>query len=284
MSDDRYTEIARHFVSARRAAKPLPDFPGDVPARLADSYAIQDAAIRLYDRPIVGWKIGRIAPDKQAQHQSERVCGPIFAPTLKAYTGEALTLPVYDGGFAAVEAEYVFRVDHDADPDKTEYSEEEALRLIDAVFAGIEMAGSPLATINALGPTVVASDFGNNFGLIVGDMLQEFDSDTTPSSLGPDAVMAYRAETRIDGKTVGEGGLFTMPNGPLAAIAWLAGTLAARGRPLTKGQFISSGATTGIHDIAAGSESVVRFTGPGEHNAELRLRTVVLAGDAAELR
>ena len=33
---------------------------------------------------------------------------------------------------------------------------------------GVEMAGSPLATINELGPTVVAADFGNNNGLILG--------------------------------------------------------------------------------------------------------------------
>lgn len=276
-------DIAKSFVEARRAARALPDYPGAVPARLVESYTIQDKAIALYDRPIVGWKIGRLAPEKQGEHNTERLCGPIFAPTLKAYAGEALTLPVYEGGFAAVEAEYIFRVDHDADPDKTEYTEEEALRLIDAVFAGIEMAGSPLATINKLGPTVVASDFGNNFGLILSVQLAEFDSDSTEQSLSPEVVAGFKAVTEIDGKVVGEGGLFTMPGGPLKAIAWLAGFLAQRGRPLTKGQYISSGATTGIHDIEAGSTSVVRFSGPGSHSAELKLNTVKLTETSAEL-
>ena len=280
-----HDDIAQSFVAARKQARALPGYPGgNVPAHLSDSYAIQDRAIALWDKPIIGWKIGRLAPEKQGEHGTERLCGPIFAPTLKHYTGEALTLPVYEGGFAAVEAEYVFRIDHDTDPSKTEYSEEEALRLIDAVFAGIEMAGSPLATINKLGPTVVASDFGNNFGLILGPQLAEFDSDSTPASLSADVVKTYQAATEIDGKVVGDGGLFTMPGGPLAAIAWLAGTLAARGRPLTKGQFISSGATTGIHDIEAGSESVVRFSGPGSHTAELQLRTIRLADNAAEVK
>lgn len=276
-------DIAKRFVDARRGARALPGFPGAVPARLSESYAIQDKAIALWGRPIIGWKIGRVAPDKQAEHRTERLCGPIFAPTLKHYAGEPLTLPVYAGGFAAVEAEYVFRVDHDADPDKTSYTEEEALRLIDAVFAGVEMAGSPLATINALGPTVVASDFGNNFGLILSAQLAEFDSDSTEAHLSPEAVAAYTATTEIDGKVVGKGGLYTMPGGPLKAIAWLAGFLAARGRPLTKGQYISSGASTGIHDITAGSDSVVRFTGPGSHGAEIRLKTVTLTETAAEL-
>jgi 2-keto-4-pentenoate hydratase len=276
-------DIARSFVNARRGARALPDFPGPVPAKLSESYAIQDRAIALFDRPIVGWKIGRVAPDKQAEHQTERLCGPIFAPTLKHYAGAPLTLPVYEGGFAAVEAEYVFRVDHDADPDKTSYTEEEALRLIDAVFAGVEMAGSPLATINALGPTVVASDFGNNFGLILAAQLAEFDSDSTEANLSPAAAAAYKAATEINGRVVGEGGLYTMPGGPLKAVAWLAGFLASRGRPLTRGQYISSGATTGIHDIRAGSESVVRFEGPGSHKAEIRLKTVKLTDTAPEL-
>lgn len=277
-------DIAKSFVEARRAARALPDYPGAVPARLVESYTIQEKAIALYDRPIVGWKIGRVAPDKQAEHNTERLCGPIFAPTLKTYAGEALTLPVYEGGFAAVEAEYVFRVDHDADPEKTDYTEEEALRLIDAVFAGIEMAGSPLATINKLGPTVVASDFGNNFGLILSVQLAEFDSDSTEHSLSPEVVAGFKATTEIDGQVVGEGGLFTMPGGPLKAIAWLAGFLAQRGRPLLKGQYISSGATTGIHDIEAGSTSIVRFSGPGSHSAELKLNTVKLTEASAELK
>jgi 2-keto-4-pentenoate hydratase len=276
-------DIAQSFVEARRAARALPDYPGAVPSKLADAYAIQDKAIALYDRPIIGWKIGRVAPDKQALHATERLCGPIFQPTLKHYAGEVLTLPVYAGGFAAVEAEYVFRVDHDADPDKTDYTEEEALRLIDAVFAGVEMAGSPLATINVLGPTVVASDFGNNFGLILSAQLGEFDSDATEATLSAEAVAAFTATTEIDGKIVGEGGLFAMPGGPLKAIAWLAGFLAQRGRPLVKGQYISSGATTGIHDIKPGSTSVVRFSGPGTHKAEVRLQTVKLTEASTEL-
>ena len=273
--------IAEAFVAARRAGRALPGYPGDVPARLEQSYAVQERAIQLWGHPVVGWKIGRLHPDRQAEHATERLAGPIFAPTVKPYAGP-VTVPVFDGGFAAVEAEYVFRIDHDADPAKTDYSEDEALRLIDAVFAGIEMAGSPLKTINTLGPTVVASDFGNNFGLILSERLAEFDSDATTSTLSPDAVKAFTARTKIDGAVVGEGGLFAMPNGPLKAIAWLAGHLASRGRPLTKGQYISSGASTGIHEIGPGQSATVTFTHAG-HDTVLQLHTIRLAAGAVEI-
>jgi len=265
-------KIAASFVTARREARALAGYPGDVPAHLSTSYAIQEEAIQLWKRPVIGWKIGRLAPDFQSVHQTERLAGPIF-DTLFKPAADNVEMPVFDGGFAAVEAEYVFRIGHDADPSKTDYSEAEAHQLIDALFAGVEMAGSPLATINALGPTVVVSDFGNNFGLILGPELP-FD---------PAAVAGMRAETFIDGQSVGKGGLHAMPGGPLAAIGWLAGHLARRGRPLQKGQLISSGATTGIHDIRAGQASVVTFTGDTHAPVEISLKTVSLTASAPEL-
>jgi 2-keto-4-pentenoate hydratase len=283
MSSVPHDAIAERFVTARKSAKALDGYPGEVPAKLEDSYAIQEAAIKEYDRPIVGWKIGRLAPDKQPEHGTERLAGPIFAPTLKNYADKPMTLPVYVGGFAAVEAEYLFRVGKDADPAKTEYSEAEALQLIDACFAGIEMAGSPLATINALGPTVVVSDFGNNFGVIVGPQLLRITADASPALLDADAIDAFSARTEIDGKLVGKGGLFTMPGGPLKAIAWLAGHLAGRGRPLTKGQLVSSGATTGIHDIGPDQSAVVTFVDPAGSDIVIRLQTVALTAQSSEI-
>ena len=96
-------------------------------------------------------------------------------------------------------------------------------------------------------------------------------------------MQAYKARTEIDGQVVGEGGLFTMPGGPLKAIAWLAGHLAQRGRPLTKGQLISSGATTGIHDIAAGQTSRVIFSLEGRDDIVLELKTEAASQNSREL-
>ncbi|ESQ81142.1 2-keto-4-pentenoate hydratase [Asticcacaulis sp. YBE204] len=275
-------DIANRFVSARRAATALKDYPGDIPAALTESYAIQEAAIGLWNRPVVGWKIGRLAPERQAEHGTERLAGPVFDTLFKPAAGE-VEIPVFTDGFAAVEAEFVFRIGKDAEPGKTEYSEVEALGLIDALFAGVEMAGSPLPTINKLGPTVVASDFGNNFGLILGLQLAAYDENSTVADLDEATVKGYKATTEIDGVVVGEGGLFTMPGGPLKAIAWLAGHLAARGRPLKAGQLISSGATTGIHDIVAGQVSKVTYSGPHHDDYSIDLKTVELTSDKSEL-
>lgn len=275
-----YKSIADRFVAARRTATALPDYPGDLPATMTDAYAIQDAALDQWHQKLVGWKIARIHPDFQARH-GERMAGPIFASSFHEYRGEPLTYPIFTGGFGAVEAEFVLRIDHDADPEKTSYTEEEALRLCDGLYAGVEVAGSPFPKINELGPTVTASDFGNNFGEILGPRLLEIDSDTTLDTVGPEALKNYKSKTEIDGQVVGEGGLFIMPGGPFQALAWLAGHLAERGRPLTRGLLISTGQTTGVHRILPGQTSVITFSGVAD--AVIRLKTVPLTAGASEI-
>ena len=266
-------DLALALVSARREHRALPVYPGDIPVAMADSYAIQDEAIKLWDEPIIGWKIGRLAPERQAHFGTQRLTGPIFTSRFSKLGDTAETVNTYKDGFAAVEAEYIIEIKHDTDPSKTDYSLDEAFDLIGALYCGIEMAGSPLPDINRLGPTVVASDFGNNNGLILGEKLLSQDKGFSAEDLSLEAIKAYQAETFIDGQSVGKGGLFTMPEGPIAAIAWIAGHLAGRAMPLKAGALISSGATTGIHDIKGGQSSIVRFTSPnGIHEMALTAR------------
>jgi 2-keto-4-pentenoate hydratase len=270
-------KIAAAFVEARKSKRSLSNYPGQVPEHLKTAYEIQDAAIDLWKEDIIGWKIGRLSPDKQGVHGTERLTGPIFKSVYAHADGSIHKVKVFGGGFAAVEAEYVFEVGCDCPADKADYSEADALSIIKAVYGGVEMAGSPLATINALGPTVVASDFGNNNGLILGPCLRRFSDSDTVACLDAEHRQLYKASTSIDGVEVGVGGLFSMPNGPLKAIAWLAGHLAMRGRPLQKGQYISSGASTGIHDIGPDQAAQVRFVGPEEGGFTIRLATVLAA-------
>lgn len=250
------TTIARAFVTARKEARALPEFPGAVPADLATGYRVQDAALALWPDKIAGWKIGRVPPHLVAKLGAERVAGPVFSENLwRAVEGAETPFPVYDGGFAAVEAEIVFRIGADAPADKLNWTPNEAAGLIGAMHVGVEPAGSPLASINELGPTVVASDFGNNHGLILGPEIADWR-----------AVLdrGVEAETFIEGQSVGVGGARADDDGPLGALAFLAGHLAARGLPLKAGQYITTGAMTGVHDIRIGQHSRLRFGGLGE--------------------
>ena len=251
------TAIAEAFTAARRAGKALPHYPGAIPDTLADAYAIQEKAIALWARPIAGWKIGRIAtPALQARHAEERLAGPIFASSvLVAPAGERIDFPVFAGGFAAVEAEFVIRVARDADPAKTEWTVEEAAAIVGTMYGGIETAGSPLKTINDLGPTVVVSDFGNNSGLILGPEIQDWRARRFDE---------LACASHVAGREAGSGFATSVPGGPLPALRFLLEHCARRGRPLTAGQYVSTGAATGIHEIAAGEDARIVFPGYGE--------------------
>ncbi|WGM39079.1 fumarylacetoacetate hydrolase family protein [Caulobacter sp. NIBR1757] len=256
VTGDNSAEIARAFTTARRDARPLPGFPGAIPADLAGSYAIQDQALDQWGEAPVGWKVGRIAPDLQGRLGEARVAGPVFARNRwLSIPGQVLDVPVFVGGFAAVEGEFVYRLGADAPAGKTAWTAAEALDLADGLFVGVEIAGSPLATINALGPLVVASDFGNNWGLILGPAIDGWRSRPFDS---------LTCRTSIDGALVGTGSAADLPDGPAEAFAWLLGHCAARGRPLKAGDLVTTGAVTGVHDIVAGQTARIDFGAFGE--------------------
>ncbi len=256
--DSESWEIARRLVGARLRGHALPVYPGAMPPTLAAGYACQDAAIALWPAPIVGWKVGKIPDAWLARLGEERLVGPVFDDRLSLATpGTPAPFPVIEGGFAAVEAEFVFRLGADARPGKTVWTDDEALALVDALLVGVELAGSPLPKINDLGPAVVVSDFGNNAGLILGPVVPEW-----RYRLG-ESERDLRCSTSIDGVVVGTGRASDIAGGLLAALRFALARCARRGMPLRAGQLVSTGAATGIHEILAGQSAQVSFEGVG---------------------
>jgi 2-keto-4-pentenoate hydratase len=248
--------IAEQFVRARLDATSLPDFPGSIPATLSIAYALQDRAIALWPDFVAGWKVGRIGEPWLGRLGEDRLVGPIFRRGIRLAPPEQLVeFPVFEGGFAAVEAEFVFRLGADAPSDKLQWTAEEAAQLAMAMHVGIETAGSPLATINELGSAVVVSDFGNNAGLLLGPSLPDWRRRSFES---------LKTETFIEGQSVGRGGAMSLPGGPLASLAFALSRCARRGMPMKSGYVISTGATTGVHDIRVGQEARIVFEGCGE--------------------
>ena len=167
---DNIARIAHGFVAARRDATALREFPGTIPAAIAEAYAVQDAAIALTDRAIAGWKVGRINPPLGG---ADRLAGPIFADQTFVAGATRRAMTVYEGGFAAAEAEFLLRIAAMPDAAKRHYTLAEATALIDMVCVGIEIASSPFGGINDHGATVTISDFGNNNGLVIGPEIAE---------------------------------------------------------------------------------------------------------------
>jgi 2-keto-4-pentenoate hydratase len=242
--------IAEAFVAARRTATGLPDYPGTPPSSLADAYAIQDRALALTGGQVAGWKVGKIGPPRDAALGTNRLAGPIFADSVHDGRGVSPAMPVFADGFAAGEAEFLLRIGRAPDPAKSSYTMDEAADLIDAVHVGIEIASSPFPGINALGPLVTISDFGNNYGLVIGEAISDWRNAGFEN---------WPVQLLIDGQEAGRAVARDMLDGPLGAARFLFEALAARGIALEPGQWISSGAVTGVHEVNVGATVTATF-------------------------
>ena len=252
--------ISRRLVAARMAAEALPDFPGALPDSLDEAYAIQTASIARWGDTVAGWKIGMIPADHRLRVGDERLAGPIFKSSIvHIESGATRTMPIYEGGFAAVEAEFVLELGCAIHPSGTEYSDADLIDLVSSLYVGVEIASSPMAAINQLGPTCVVSDFGNNAGLLLGPAVADWKSRDLDS---------MTAKVMIDGAVVGDATANAIPGGPLAALRFLLGFAAARSIELPEGTFISTGAATGIHDVSVSSAARVDFGSFGWFNVK----------------
>jgi len=264
-----FENIAKKFVEARLSAGSLTEYPGEAPHTLSDAYAIQDAAIDLWPDEISGWKVGRINGDAVTAHGTDRLAGPIFSRQARDQREAVMESPVFSDGFAAVEGECVVMVAEDTDPAKLDYTTDEAIALIESVRAGVEIASSPFTGINDHGPLVTISDFGNNYGLIIGDELPNWSSlDFTN----------WPFETLIEGETVGRADAASIPGGPVESFRFMLENAARRGRPLKKGMAILTGAITGVHVAHVGQGAVVKVS--GARDIEVRLTPLASNADA----
>ena len=108
----------------------------------------------------------------------------------------------------------------------------------------------PFPGINAHGPLVTISDFGNNHGLVVGDAIPDWRNS---------GFLDWPVTLSIDGVEIGAATARTMLDGPVGAARFLFETMAARGIALRPGQWISSGAVTGVHEVSPQAKVTATF-------------------------
>lgn len=251
--------IARSFVEARRSRAVLQEYPGTLPADIASAYRIQDAALALWERPIGGWKVGRIGPPLDAQLGTDRLAGPIFADSIVDAETNLVAMPIFGEGFAAAEAEFMLRLSIPSGSPLPR-SPTDAIHWVDQVRIGIEIASSPYPRINADGPCVTISDHGNNAGLALGAQVPR-------SRWG--SLDAVQVALGIDGHVVGRGSTATMLDGPFGALVFLLRNLDERGLRAQSGWWISSGAITGVHEVSMGATVLAKFDDLGSVTATI---------------
>lgn len=249
---DSSQAIVEAFVSARLSASAVRSYPGAIPADLKTAYAIQDAAINRWPDEILGWKVGGVGAPYSDQLGANRLAGPVFSKRVHIKPETPLEMPVFAEGFAAIEGEVTAVIAADAPAGKTNYTIAEAVDLIGSLHMGLEIASSPFAGINEHGPVVTISDFGNNFGLVLGDEIPNWR-----------ALRAGEWEftIEINGETIGRASPADHPAGVAESVRFMLENAAQRGRPLKRGMMILTGAVTGVHQAYAGDVGKVSCPG-----------------------
>jgi len=251
---------ARALADARLSATSLSGFPGPLPTTLDEAYAIQRAVIDLWPSRIAGWKVGRLSADLAQRFGVDRFIGPVFEDAVVRVSGQGTAdFPMFAQGSAAFEAEFVVFVGE---------GPEKAL-VAQAMTTGIEIAASPIATLPALGSLATIADLGNNAGQIIGypvalDLLGD--------------PQALPCETRIGDAPAVSATAAALPGGPATALRFALAQAEAIGLPVEAGQFVSTGAVTGMHAVRPGQSCSADFARFGRIECMVRAIEAVRGG------
>ncbi|MBB4123721.1 2-keto-4-pentenoate hydratase [Martelella radicis] len=253
MTEDDIRTVATAFVAARQKTTILDTFPGKLPDTLDEAYRVQDKTLELDGRPVAGWKVAGVHPDLQAKLDATRIVGPVFAENVRRLpAGGMAEVTVFDGGFAALEAEFTAVFAKDLEPSDEGFTDAVILSALEGIHAGAEIASSPLPSLNAIGPLAVVSDHGNNAGAVVGPIIEGWENLD---------LAAMTSRMLVDGTLAGEGSAAKPAGGPLESIRQLAENLKARGLKVKKGDIVLTGMTTGIHEVTPGARARAEFAG-----------------------
>jgi len=251
--------IDRHAAATILAAHRLRPgaFPGLSeglrPADLAEARRLQDATHDiLSDRfgPRIGWKIGCTTPVMQRFLGIPEPCeGGLFQANVQAGPGR---FPAAAHHRIGVECEIAVRLGRDLPPG--EPGREALADAVEAVLPAIEVVDDRYADFAALGaPTLLADDFFQA-GCVLGAPVADW--------RGLD-LAALSGRMLVDGAEVGRGHGRDVLGHPLNALAWLAGTLARRGRGLEAGEFVLLGSLVQTQWIAPGAEVAIEIEALG---------------------
>jgi 2-keto-4-pentenoate hydratase len=247
----RIRVVSQILVDARRSAIALPDFPGPLFATLEEAYKVQAVSRSVWDDSVVGWKVGGVPAAFIEKAGATHLTGPIFAKSVqRVQDGGHVDVPVFAGGFGAVEPEVIVELGASRDKDR--------------LFIGAEIAGSPMSRINEIGPIAIISDFGNNFGMILGPELSD-----GPVNAGKELdVECWVNDERIGSRTVP-----SLADLTGKAVNFLIDHAQRSGIDLPEGTFVSTGAITGIHRVQPGDKARVSFKGMGDFTLSFHAAT-----------
>jgi 2-keto-4-pentenoate hydratase len=220
-------DAAALLIAARRGGAAV-DGRAILPATREQAYAIQDATLAIIG-PIAGWKVGAKGP------AAEPVCAPLPATCL---VPSATRLAGPGWALRGIEVEVAFRVGRDCGVGEEVPKREDLASLFDAILPAIEVVETRLADWRDSPALAQLADLQSHGALVLGKAceLREpgIDLPTTAAQLLQNGQVA---KSTVGGNPADD---------VWRLLAWLANHCAARGLPLRKGQYVTTGSCTGM--------------------------------------
>jgi len=259
---DTITRAASYFHEIHRSRKPLPPTPPEISgASVEEAYAMQEAlqALLAAERgPIAGYKIALTTPVmQQLMGVDHSIAGAIFARTVHA---SPATLRHGDYTRIAVECEIAMRLGRDLPARAQPYSAESVAEAVEACMPSIELIEDHgCDEYKRVGGRGLIANNAWNAGCVLGAAVTDWRRLDLAEISGAMA---------INGVEIGRGRGGDVMNGhPLHALAWVANTVAARGRPLRRGMIVQTGSVVATQWPKPGDLATVNFAGLGEASA-----------------
>lgn len=249
LTDEQVSTLGAVLHDARTSGTPIAPLTDEHPDMdMTDAYRVQqDLVRRLLDAGdrVAGYKLGLTSTPMQ---QLLGVDSPDFAPVLASHVRpDNAEIRAAEFIRPRVEAEIALVLQDDlAGPDCTAI---DAARAVGGAVAAIEIVDSRIRDWKIKLADTIA-DLASSGAIVLGSAL-------TPTD-GLDLRLLGMAFSR-DGEVVATGAGAAALGSPLAAIAWLANTLAVVGDSLHQGQFVMTGALHAALDIQPGQTYRAEF-------------------------
>ena len=248
---------AQHLFDAHRQRLTYAPLPDDIsPATIDEAYDMQEAfqALLAPQRgAIVGYKIALTTPVMQRMVGFDAPCaGAVFESGVHHSPASVQSSDFVRLG---AECEVAVRLSAGLPAAGAPYDRAGVSGAVGALMPAFELVddrGADYANLYFLG---VAADNAWNAGVVLGPEKSDWQS--------LDLEGAHGAMT-INGEPAGEGYGRDVLGHPLDALAWLANTLAGRGKELQEGMLVMTGSIVSTKFLNAGDEAAFAFEGLGD--------------------
>lgn len=255
-TEDAERQAAAKLAIARIGRSPVEPLPEALrPADLDAAYRIQArvhealAGDRFGRR--IGWKIACTTKVMQDYLGIHTPCSAALFEGTRFHSG--VRLPAGDFRRLGIECEIAVRFAEAVPPEATA-DRDRIAAAIGSVHAAIELVDDRYADWRITeAPTLVADDFFAA-GCVVGDAV-------SPKEVGDLAALA--GITRINGVEAGRGMGADVLGHPLNALAFLAASLAARGRRIEAGEIVLTGSLVETRWIEPGDRAEIEISSLG---------------------